>query len=47
MVIQGVQDNGIDPLTDEFENCLEFIGMLKAQCPCPVASFVGCRIFCR
>jgi dual specificity MAP kinase phosphatase len=27
MVIQGVQDNGIDPLTDEFEKCLEFIGM--------------------
>jgi dual specificity MAP kinase phosphatase len=26
MVIQGVQDNGIDPLTDEFERCLEFIG---------------------
>jgi dual specificity MAP kinase phosphatase len=26
-VVQGVQDNGIDPLTDEFEDCLEFIGM--------------------
>jgi len=25
-VVQGVQDNGIDPLTDEFERCLEFIG---------------------
>lgn len=24
--IQGVQDNGIDPLTYEFERCLEFIG---------------------
>jgi dual specificity MAP kinase phosphatase len=24
-VVQGVQDNGIDPLTDEFERCLEFI----------------------
>lgn len=27
LVIQGVQDNGIDPLTDEFEKCLDFIGM--------------------
>jgi len=27
-VVQGVQDNGIDPLTEEFERCLEFIGML-------------------
>jgi dual specificity MAP kinase phosphatase len=25
-LVQGVQDNGIDPLTDEFEECLEFIG---------------------
>lgn len=24
-VVQGVQDNGIDPLTGEFERCLEFI----------------------
>lgn len=27
-MVQGVQDNGIDPLTDEFERCLEFIGEL-------------------
>lgn len=27
-VVQGVQDNGIDPLTEEFQNCLDFIGML-------------------
>jgi dual specificity MAP kinase phosphatase len=26
MVVQRVQDNGVDPLTDEFERCLEFIG---------------------
>jgi dual specificity MAP kinase phosphatase len=26
--VQGVQDNGIDPLTNEFERCLEFIGTL-------------------
>jgi dual specificity MAP kinase phosphatase len=25
-VVQGVQDNGIDPLTEEFARCLEFIG---------------------
>lgn len=25
-LINKVQDNGIDPLTDEFERCLEFIG---------------------
>lgn len=25
-VVQGVQDNGIDPLTNEFQRCLEFIG---------------------
>jgi dual specificity MAP kinase phosphatase len=28
MVVQRVQDNGVDPLTDEFDRCLEFIGML-------------------
>lgn len=28
-VVQGVQDNGIDPLTDQFERCLEFIGTLQ------------------
>jgi dual specificity MAP kinase phosphatase len=26
MVVQRVQDNGVDPLTEEFERCLEFIG---------------------
>ncbi|KAJ2984373.1 hypothetical protein NQ176_g41 [Zarea fungicola] len=26
-VVHGVQDNGIDPLTNEFQRCLEFIGM--------------------
>lgn len=26
MMISRVQDNGIDPLTEEFEKCLEFIG---------------------
>lgn len=29
MFINNVQDNGVDPLTDEFERCLEFIG----ECP--------------
>ena len=27
MTIQRVQDNGVDPLSEEFERCLEFIGM--------------------
>jgi dual specificity MAP kinase phosphatase len=26
MVVQRVQDNGVDPLTEEFERCLAFIG---------------------
>jgi dual specificity MAP kinase phosphatase len=26
MVVERVQDNGVDPLTDEFERCLAFIG---------------------
>jgi len=26
MVVERVQDNGVDPLTDEFKRCLEFIG---------------------
>lgn len=25
-IVQSVQDNGVDPLTDEFERCLAFIG---------------------
>ena len=29
-MVDGVQDNGIDPLTDEFERCLEFIGESRA-----------------
>lgn len=32
--VQGVQDNGIDPLTDEFTRCLDFIGMLFASPNC-------------
>lgn len=31
-VVQGVQDNGIDPLTEEFERCLEFIGGCSLIC---------------
>mgnify|MGYP001613006893 FL=1 len=26
-VVQGVQDNGVDPLTNEFDRCLAFISM--------------------
>lgn len=29
MVVERVQDNGVDPLTDEFERCLAFIGMYQ------------------
>jgi dual specificity MAP kinase phosphatase len=28
MMVDRVQDNGIDPLTSEFNRCLEFIGKL-------------------
>ncbi len=31
-VIQRVQDNGIDPLTEEFERCLDFIGEFVRSC---------------
>ncbi len=30
-LVQGVQDNGIDPLTDEFDRCLAFIGKSLSQ----------------
>lgn len=30
-VVAGVQDNGIDPLTDQFERCLDFIGELDRE----------------
>ena len=32
MVVQRVQDNGVDPLTEEIEGCLEFIGRLSSFC---------------
>lgn len=34
-IVQGVQDNGIDPLTDEFESCLKFIGAFSPPLPMP------------
>ena len=30
--VDGVQDNGVDPLTAEFERCLEFIGEQTFRC---------------
>lgn len=33
-VVDGVQDNGIDPLTDQFARCLEFIGKYMAHLFC-------------
>ncbi|KAI1825179.1 hypothetical protein F4861DRAFT_208210 [Xylaria intraflava] len=41
MVIQGVQDNGIDPLTNEFEKCLEFIDRGRRNA---TATLVHCRV---
>ncbi|RDW75115.1 hypothetical protein BP6252_06257 [Coleophoma cylindrospora] len=41
MAIQRVQDNGVDPLTDEFERCLEFIDRGKAN---GTATLVHCRV---
>ncbi|KAI1815032.1 hypothetical protein GGS20DRAFT_362562 [Poronia punctata] len=41
LVIQGVQDNGIDPLTDEFEKCLEFIDRGRKN---GTATLVHCRV---
>ncbi|KAL2260867.1 hypothetical protein VTK26DRAFT_5015 [Humicola hyalothermophila] len=40
-VVQGVQDNGIDPLTDEFERCLAFIDRGRAR---GTATLVHCRV---
>ncbi|CAK7267457.1 tyrosine/serine/threonine protein phosphatase pps1 [Sporothrix epigloea] len=40
-VVQGVQDNGIDPLTGEFERCLEFIQRGRRK---GTATLVHCRV---
>ncbi|KAK3897354.1 hypothetical protein C8A05DRAFT_39094, partial [Staphylotrichum tortipilum] len=40
-VVQGVQDNGIDPLTEEFERCLGFIERGRAN---GTATLVHCRV---
>ncbi|OLN92171.1 Dual specificity protein phosphatase PPS1 [Colletotrichum chlorophyti] len=40
-VVQGVQDNGIDPLTDDFERCLEFIERGRRN---GTATLVHCRV---
>ncbi|KAL2128883.1 hypothetical protein VTI74DRAFT_8513 [Chaetomium olivicolor] len=39
--VQGVQDNGIDPLRGEFERCLEFIDRGRAN---GTATLVHCRV---
>ncbi|KAJ8105731.1 hypothetical protein ONZ43_g7307 [Nemania bipapillata] len=41
LAIQGVQDNGIDPLTNEFEKCLEFIDRGRRK---GTATLVHCRV---
>ncbi|KAK5988716.1 Dual specificity protein phosphatase PPS1 [Cladobotryum mycophilum] len=40
-IIKGVQDNGIDPLTDEFVRCLEFIDRGRRR---GTATLVHCRV---
>jgi len=41
LMIDEVQDNGIDPLTQEFDRCLEFIGKGKSE---GAATLVHCRV---
>ncbi|CAG8971012.1 hypothetical protein HYALB_00009863 [Hymenoscyphus albidus] len=41
MIVHKVQDNGVDPLTGEFERCLEFIKRGKAN---GTATLVHCRV---
>lgn len=41
MMVDRVQDNGIDPLTSEFDRCLGFIGKGKAD---NTATLVHCRV---
>ncbi|EKD12260.1 uncharacterized protein L3040_000270 [Drepanopeziza brunnea f. sp. 'multigermtubi'] len=41
MTIRHIQDNGVDPLTDEFERCLQFIDRGKAK---GTATLVHCRV---
>ncbi|PHH76940.1 hypothetical protein CDD83_4191 [Cordyceps sp. RAO-2017] len=40
-VVQGVQDNGLDSLTDKFTRCLEFIDRGRRE---GVATLVHCRV---
>ncbi|KAL2109640.1 hypothetical protein VUR80DRAFT_2171 [Thermomyces stellatus] len=40
-MVDGVQDNGIDPLTDEFERCLDFIDRGRRN---GTATLVHCRV---
>ncbi|EGE84658.1 Pps1 dual specificity phosphatase [Blastomyces dermatitidis ATCC 18188] len=41
MMINEVQDNGIDPLTQQFDRCLKFIEKGKKDC---TATLVHCRV---
>ncbi|PNS18775.1 Dual specificity protein phosphatase PPS1 [Sphaceloma murrayae] len=41
MFVGGVQDNGVDPLTEEFESCLDFIRKGRER---GVATLVHCRV---
>ncbi|MCJ1414068.1 tyrosine/serine/threonine protein phosphatase pps1 [Xylographa parallela] len=41
LLVDRVQDNGVDPLTDDFDRCLEFIQKGKAE---GTATLVHCRV---
>ncbi|MCJ1383680.1 tyrosine/serine/threonine protein phosphatase pps1 [Xylographa soralifera] len=41
LFVDRVQDNGVDPLTDDFDRCLEFIEKGKAE---GTATLVHCRV---
>jgi len=41
MIVQKVQDNGVDPLAEEFDRCLGFIDRGKAN---KTATLVHCRV---
>ncbi|KZF19395.1 pps1 dual specificity phosphatase [Xylona heveae TC161] len=41
LLVERVQDNGVDPLTEEFDRCLEFIGKGKRD---GTATLVHCRV---
>ena len=43
LFVDRVQDNGVDPLMEDFGRCLEFIGKSRLNRPSPI----GANLFCR